>query len=193
MAAFGVVGPGQGIVELALIAKCYVPHGESATFGQHPTRFRVQARLVGHVHLDVLADRDVERGAGEGQLGDIRAAHGYPVAQPDKPVEPPTGVAVLLCQVDGGQAATETVGDEAGGAADAAARVEYCAVTCDLGQVHELRCGDAAHRVEVLERPEVGGDEAGQIPAGGGQGPPDVPAREAGRILVLNFSGCRIS
>ena len=88
MAARGVIGPRQRIVEFAPIANRDVPHGKPSAVRQYPARFGVQARLVGHVHLDVLADDDVESAVGEGEFGDVRLTNGYPVVEPDESIEP---------------------------------------------------------------------------------------------------------
>jgi len=50
----------------------------------------------------VLADDDVERARLEWKLGDIGSADRDPVAEPDLVVEPCRDLAVLGCEVDGG-------------------------------------------------------------------------------------------
>jgi hypothetical protein len=46
--------------------------------------------------------------------------------------------AVLLGQIDGGNPAPALVGDEAGGTADPAARVEHFVLSCNFDEVHQL-------------------------------------------------------
>src|SRR5882757_2251069 len=186
MAACGVIGPRQRIVELATVADRDVPHGKSSAVRQHSACFGVQPRLVGHVHLDVLADGDVESAVGEGEFGDVRLADGYPVVEPDESVEPAVRLTVFVGEIHGGDAAAVAVGNVTGGAAHPAAGVEHPTLTCDLRQVHQLGGGVAAHRVEVLQQAQVGGRQAVEVLPGGNQRPLDVVARQAGRVLVLD-------
>ena len=102
MAEFRSVGPRQRIVGFGSVTGGDVPDGEPATGDQHPACFAVQAGLVGHVHLNVLAEHDVEAGIGERQVGDVCLPNGDPLVQPDEPVEPAGCFAVFLGQVDGG-------------------------------------------------------------------------------------------
>jgi hypothetical protein len=70
------------------------------------------AGLVGHVHLDVLADYDVKRRVVEGQVGDVTLTDGDPAIQPDELIEPTSSCAVLIGEVDGGDSAAVLVGEE---------------------------------------------------------------------------------
>jgi hypothetical protein len=107
--------------------------------------------------LNVLAENDVKGAVGEGQCGDVSLANRNPLVQPDEAIEPTGGVAVLLGQIDRGNSATAPIRDEASGAADSGACVEYLARTRDSDQLDQLAGGKATHCVEVLEQPEVGG------------------------------------
>jgi hypothetical protein len=95
----------------------------------------------------MLAESDLEGGVGEGQFGDVCLSDRNQVVQPDKSIEPTGRFAVLLGQIDGGNPAPALVGDEAGGTADPAARVEHFVLSCNFDEVHQ-RCGNATHRVE---------------------------------------------
>src|ERR1700757_1571411 len=88
MAARGVVGPRQGIVEFAAGSNRDVPQGKPPASLKHPARFGVEARLVGDFRLDVLADRDVESPVGEGEFGNVGLITRYPVVEADEPIEP---------------------------------------------------------------------------------------------------------
>jgi hypothetical protein len=79
-----LVGPRQWIVEFAAIAGGDVPYGEPAPTDQYSARFLVQAGLVGHVHLNMLAEDDLEGGVGEGQFGDVCSTNGNPLVQPQQ-------------------------------------------------------------------------------------------------------------
>ena len=92
---------------------------------EYPARFPVKTALVGHVHLNMLAEDDVESRCGERQVGDVCLANGDPVVQSDKPIEPTGRFAVLLGEIDGGNPAMTPVCDEARSAADPGARVEH--------------------------------------------------------------------
>ena len=63
----GWSGPWERVVDLARCAGGDVPDGEPASGDERPACLLIQACLVGHVHLDVLADDHVEAGLGEGQ------------------------------------------------------------------------------------------------------------------------------
>jgi hypothetical protein len=112
VAEFGSVGPGQRIVQLAGSAGGDIPEGESAAGDEHPARFPVQTGLVGHVHLDVLADDDIEGGVGERQLCDVALMYGDRAVEPDTVVEPPRRLAVLLGQVDRRDVAAVLIGEK---------------------------------------------------------------------------------
>ena len=140
----------------------------------------IQAGLVGHVHLDVLADDHVEAGFGEGQFCYVSVMDGYPVVQADEPIEPTGCFAVLLGEVDGGDSAAVLVGEEAGCSADPATGVEYFVVAGDFGQFGQLAGCDPARGVEVLQHAEVGGLYVVEIHAGCDQGLFDVVSGEAG-------------
>jgi hypothetical protein len=98
-----------------------------------------------------------EAGLGEGQIRDVSLAYGDPVVQSHESIEPTGCFAVLLGQVDGGDAAAVMVGEEAGGSADPATGVEHLSLTCDLGQFGQLAGGDSTQGVEVLEYAKVSG------------------------------------
>ena len=70
------------------IANCDVPQGKPTPVDQHPACFGVQARLVGHVHLNMLADGDIESAVGKRKFGDVCLTNGYPVVQSDESIEP---------------------------------------------------------------------------------------------------------
>src|SRR5208283_2114919 len=91
MAARGFVGPWQRIVEFIVIANHDVPQGKPSARWQYPSCFGVQARLVGHVHLNVLADHDAEGGVVKRKRGDVCLTNRYPVAQADESIKPAVG------------------------------------------------------------------------------------------------------
>src|SRR6516162_3160725 len=186
MAARGFVGPGQWIVEFAVVANRDVPHGKPSAVRQHPARLGVQARLVGDVHLDVLADGDVESAVGEGEFGHVRLTNGDEVAEADDSVEPTVRFAVFVGEIHGDNGGAVAVGDIARGATDPASGVEDPGAACDLRQVHQLGGGVAAHNVKVLQQAEVGGREAVEVLSGGEQRVLDVAARQTGRVLALD-------
>ena len=84
MAVFGPVGPGQRKVGFAVLAGDDVPVSQPATVGQDPACLRVQPGFVGHVHLNVLADGDVESAVGERKFGDVGLTDGDPAVEPDE-------------------------------------------------------------------------------------------------------------
>lgn len=90
------------------------------------------------------------------------------------------GVAVLGGEIHGGNRAAAVLCDVARGAADSAARVEHSALRRDPGQIHQLRGGEAAHGVKVLEQHQIGGCHIGQILSGVDQGALDVAPRKSG-------------
>lgn len=92
--------------------------------GKDPVRLRVEQGLVGHVHLNVLAEHQGEGGVLEQQVRDVCLAHADPVVQPGKLVEPPCGRTIFLGEIYGSHVAAAAFGDVAGGSADSAARVE---------------------------------------------------------------------
>ena len=65
-----------------------------------PPGLPVQGGLVGHVHLDVLAEHDPKRAIGEEHVGDVRPTDSDPIIKSNKVIEPTGGFAVLLGQVD---------------------------------------------------------------------------------------------
>jgi hypothetical protein len=96
-------------------------------------------------------------------VGDVCLANGDPVVQSDKPIEPTGRFAILLGEIDGGNPALTPVCDEARSTADPGARIEHFGLTCDADQVHQLGCGNAAHRVEVLEQPKILGRKMAEV------------------------------
>ena len=66
VAQLGPVGPWERVVEAARCARGDVPDSEAASGDEHPTSLLIEAGLVGHVHLDVLADDRVEAGLAKG-------------------------------------------------------------------------------------------------------------------------------
>ena len=155
VALVGVVGPRQRIAEFATIARRDVPQCKSAIADKDAACFAIEAGLIGHVHLNMLAEYHVKSGVGERQFGDVGLLHGDPIVQPDEPVEPTSRFAVLFGEIDGGHPAPAPVGEEAGGTADTAAGVQHMVVAGDSQQLRELAGGDAPHGVEILERREV--------------------------------------
>ncbi len=131
-----MVGPGQWVVELGWLANCDVPQGKPTAVGQDSACFTIEAGFVSDVHLNVLAEHDVETAVGEGQLGDVCLTDGDPTVQPDKLIKPTRRVAIFFGQIDRRDVASTLVGDEASGAADAAAGIEHPAVTCHADQIH---------------------------------------------------------
>jgi hypothetical protein len=103
----------------------------------------------------VLADHDVERRIVERQLGDVGGPDLDQVAEPDGVVEPLGDLAVLACDVDGGDAGAPLGGDQAGGPTDPGAGVEDTVARADLREVEQRGGGEAAEAVEVLEHREL--------------------------------------
>ncbi len=133
MAELGPVGPWHRKVQLLwTISGNDVPDAEPAAGDKDAPRFGVEAGLVGHVHLHVLADCHVEAGVGERQVGDTPVPDRDPVLQPGQAIEPAGNLAVFLGQVDGGDAALVLIRQEACRSADAAAGVEHVVVAGDL-------------------------------------------------------------
>ena len=91
-----------------------------------------------------------------------------------EPIEPVGSFAVLVGQIDGGNATPESVGDESGGAADTAAGVEDVVVAGDGEQVYQLMSSDAAHGVEILKRRKVGRLKTREVQPGGDERTLDV-------------------
>jgi len=189
VAAAGLVGPRQRVVDRSGLSRGDVPDREAAPGDQDAARLGVQPGLVGDVHLDVLAGHHVEGGVGERQVGHVRLPDGNRLVETGELVEPVGRLTVLAGQVDGGDLAAVLRGEEPGGAADARAGVEHAVRAGDLGQRGELTGGDAAHRVEVLERAEVGGRQVRGVLAGGEQRLLDVPPGQAGRVLGAELAG----
>lgn len=137
----------------------------------------------------MLAHHNLKRAVGERQCGDVRTLDRDPIIQSDKMIEPPGGVAVLLGQVHRRHCAAISVGDVTRGAPDPATRVQHLGSAGDSGEVHQLAGGDAAHRVEILKRPQICGLQLVEVEPGADQGALDVAPREAGRILGVNVVG----
>ena len=140
-----------------------VPYSQPAAGDEDPACLLVQQSLVGHVHLNVLAEHQCEGRLVERQVGDVCLAHRDPVIKPGKLVEPPSGLTVFRGEIHGGHVAAAAFGDVAGGSADSAARVEDLVLGGDLDQVGQLGGGDAAHRVEVLKQSEVRGPKVAEV------------------------------
>jgi hypothetical protein len=132
-------------------AGCHVPKRQAAAWSEDATRLGVEPSLVSDVHLNVLADHDVERGVLEWKLGHVGRANLDHVVQPDRVIQPPGDLAVLGREVDGRYVRAALGGDQPGGPADAGAGVEHTVVFADLRQVDQGDGGDAPEAVEVLE------------------------------------------
>ena len=76
--------------------------------------------------------------------------------------------------------------------ADPGARIEDCGLTRDADHVHQLGCGDAAHRVEVFQQREVGGLKIVEVFFGGNEGPLNVVPGYAGRVLSVDAGVCHV-
>src|SRR5436190_3614202 len=160
----------------------HVPQREAPARREDATRLGVEPALVRDVHLDVLADHDVERRIIEWQLGDIGGADLDLLAGPDGVVEPLGDVAVLGCDVDRGDAGAPLGSDESSGPADPGAGIEYTVACVDLRELDEGGGGEAAEAVKVLEHHELGRLERADVLAGRGQGTLDVCAGLAGGV-----------
>ena len=190
VAAAGLVRPWQREVDFPGLSRGDVPDGEAAPSDQDPACLGVQAALVGHVHLDVLAGHHVEGGVGERQVGHVRLPDGDRRVKAGELVEPACCLAVLPGQVDGGHLAAVGGGEEPGGPADAGAGVEHPVRAGDPRQPGELPGGDPPHRVEVFERAEVRGRQVVDVLACGGEGLLDALAGQASRVLGADVAGC---
>jgi spermidine synthase len=82
--------------------------------------------------------------------------------------------------------------DETRSAADPRPRVEHFALIGNAAQVYQLGCGDAAHRVEVLEQPEVRRREMAEVLSGGNEGLLDTASRNARRVLGIGLGDCHV-
>jgi hypothetical protein len=128
----------------------------------------------------------VKVASSNGRFRDVCLAHGDPVVQPGKLVEPPCGRTVFLGEIHGDHVAAAASGDVAGGSADTAARVEELVAGGDLDQVGQLGGGDAAHRVEVLKQSEVRRPKVAEVFPGGDERLLDGLPGRAGRVLGLD-------
>ena len=100
-------------------------HRRSASIGcEDAAGLAVKPPLVGDIHLDVLADDDVEARVGKRQGECVRLVDVDQVVEPDRGVQPARDVAILARKVDACHVAVDLTGKEACGAADAAAGVE---------------------------------------------------------------------
>ena len=133
----------------------HVPQREAPARREDATRLGVEPALVRDVHLDVLADDEVERRIVERQLGDVGAADFDQVAEPDGVVEPLGDLAVLGRDVDGGDAGAPLGSDQPGGPADPGAGIEYPVACADPREIDEGGGGEAAEAMEVLEHREL--------------------------------------
>jgi len=140
----------------------------------------------------MLTEDDVKGRPGERQVGDVCLAHGDPVVQADKSIEPTGRFAVLLGEIDGGNPALAMVCDETCSAADPRARIEYFRLTCDAAQLHQLGCCHAAHRVEVLEQPKIRRRKMAEVLSCGNEGLLDAASRDARRVLAIDLGGCHV-
>jgi hypothetical protein len=73
--------------------------------------------------------------------------------------------------------------DKARSAADPRARVKHFALVRDAAQIYQLGCGNAAHRVEVLEQPEICRRETAEVLSSGDKGLLNTASRKARRVL----------
>lgn len=190
VAAVRLVGPRQRVVELPGRACGDVPDGEAPAGDQDPAGLGVQPGLVGHVHLDVLAGHHLERGVGERQVGDVALPDADLAVEAGELVEPASCLAVLRGQVHGADLAAVGGGEEPGGPADAGACVQHAVLAGDPSQLGELAGGDAAQRVEVLERAEVRGCQMVQVLARGDECLLDALPGQAGRVLGADLASC---
>jgi len=193
VAAVGPVGPRHREVEVPRRSGGDVPDGEAPARDQDPAGLRVQAGLVSHVHLDVLAGHHVEDGVGVRQVGDITLPDADLAVEAGDLVEPAGRLAVLRGQVHRAHLAAVGGGEEPGGPADAGAGVEHAILAGDPGELGELAGGDAAQRVEVLERAEVRGCQVVQVVARGDEGPLYALPGQARRVLGADLAGCHWS
>jgi hypothetical protein len=125
VAAVRAIGPGQRVADRPGGARGDIPDREAAAVGQDPARFRVQTSLIGHVHLDMLADHHVEGGVGERQAGHVALPDVDLLVEAGDRVEPGGCLAVFRGQVDAGHLTAVLAGEEARGPADAGAGVEH--------------------------------------------------------------------
>jgi hypothetical protein len=184
------VGPRHRVVELPWRSGGDVPDGEAPARDQDPAGLRVQAYLVGHVHLDVLAGHHVEGGVGVRQVSDVALPDADLAVEARDLVEPAGRLAVLRGQVHRAHLAAVCGGEEPGGPADAGARVEHAILAGDPGELGQLAGGDAAQRVEVLERAEVRGCQVVRVLARGDEGLLDALPGQARRVLGADLAGC---
>src|SRR5581483_674022 len=150
------------------------------------TRLTVESALVRNVHLDVLADHDVERARVVRKLGDIGDADIDHVAQPDSVVEPFGNLAVLRGEIDGRDPGTTLGGDQPRGPADSAAGIEDTVGCGDFRQVDQGGRGEAPEGMEILECRQVRRMERVDVLTGLGQGLLDLGAGEAGGVGLFD-------
>src|SRR5438552_1907656 len=160
----------------------HVPEREATARSEDAARLGVEPALVRDVHLDVLADHDVEGGRVEWKLGDVGSADLDHVTEPDRVVEPFRDLAILGCEVYGGDSRAPLGGDQPGGPTDSGAGVEHAVACADLCEVDQGGGGEAAEAMEVLEHRKVGWLERDGLLTGIGQGPFDVGASQAGGV-----------
>ena len=186
VAAVWLIGPRQRVVGRSRFARGDIPDREAAPGDQDAARLGVQARLVCHVHLDMLADYHVKRGVGQRQGGHVRLPDGDLFVEAGDCVEPVGRLAVLRGQVDGGYLAAVGGGKEPRGPPDASTRVEHAVLAGDPRQLSELPGSDSAHRVEVFERAEVRRRQMVHVFARGDEGALDALSRQASRVLGVD-------
>ena len=188
--------------EMALLRRCrprdremkrstgaggHVPQREATARCKDAMHLGVEPALVRDVHLNVLAEHDVEGRVVEWELRDVGREDLDHVAEPDGVVEPFGDVAVLGREIDRCDTGTLLGRDQAGGPADSGAGIEDTVAGADVHEVDERGGGEAAEAMEVLEHRKLGRLHRVDVLAGRRQRPFDIGARVAGGVGLF---GC---
>src|SRR6476659_3199578 len=168
MAERGSVRPRKWEVGIAALTGRDVPQRNSPTTNQHATLLPIQARLIGDIHLNVLAEYDIKDRVGEGQFSHVCLANRNPPVESDEAIEP------------------------AGSFADPATRVEHLRLGSNSDHVNQLACGDAPHGVKVLQRREVRWPQVVEILSGGTESTLDVAPGQARGVVLTDLGVCHL-
>jgi hypothetical protein len=105
---------------------------------QNAARFGEELRLVGDVHLRVLAPDDVERAVGEREVQCVGVHDVDAFGEPSRVVQPFGGGAKVGAQIDGRHGAAVVMREQSTRSADSRPHVEHAVLAADHGEVGEV-------------------------------------------------------
>ena len=125
----------------------HVVEHQPPTGPQDPGDLAVEPGLMGDVHGRVLGPDQVETGVREGQGGAVAADEIDPLGEPDPGGQVPGRPAVDHGEIQAGDPAAESLGQQARRPADSRAQVEHPGLGLEPGVVGQLHRGQVAARL----------------------------------------------